>query len=221
MSLALTALRNQLSLRHNEIQTLIDTAQSTATTSSKGLTSGSYLNSLSAILPPTDSRLLLLEKWCSSSPGLEELFAVWDAATTSGWSKGPANSMNSTISALVMSVLTSILGLLSAHYPFHAHAHLVLKHLFENERWRRICGYATSSSNDLILGALKLLTVVVEKWDAKKVFDGFVWESKVCSCIPNPSIHVLTARRTSRNSCKCDEKAPSSNPTSELLTSCS
>lgn len=183
---SLTALRNELSLRHNELQALIDNSQATpATSTSKGNSSGSYLNALPTVIQPNDPRLLLLEKWCTSSPGLEGLFNVWDQATASvpSWSKssaanqGPAAMANS-ISSLALNILTSILTLLSAYYTFHPHAYPVLKNVFEGGRWRRICGYLSGNGNDLILGTLRLLAVIVEQWDGKKVLEAFSWESK-------------------------------------------
>lgn len=176
------------------MQALIDNSQTTsktASTSKTTTTSGSYLNALPTVVQPSDTRLLLLEKWCQSSPGLEELFNVWDLAAeampSGGWSKSAQGLvvMASSVASLSVSVLGSVLTLLSAYYTFHGHAYPVLKNVFENERWKRLCGYISGvtggSSNDLVLATLRLLTVIVERWDGKKVLDGFVWEAKVRS----------------------------------------
>ncbi|RXW16240.1 hypothetical protein EST38_g9609 [Candolleomyces aberdarensis] len=193
---ALTTLRNQLSIRHSELQTLINNASFSASTSKSSSAGGSYFNALPSVIQPSDSRLLLLEKWCQSSPGLEELFSIWDSAvaTTSsssgGWKnqqvQGPA-AMASNITALCLNILTSILTLLSTYYTLHPHAYPLLKNLFENERWKKLCGYVSgaagggSMANDIILVTLRLLGVIVERWDAKKVLEGFIWESKSLS----------------------------------------
>ncbi|KAJ2915963.1 hypothetical protein MD484_g4428, partial [Candolleomyces efflorescens] len=194
---ALTTLRNQLSIRHTELQTLINNSSLSASTSKSTSSGGSYFNALPSVIQPTDSRLLLLEKWCQSSPGLEELFLVWDSAaatmhssSSGGWknqqAQGPA-AMASNITALCLNVFTSILTLLSAYYTLHPHAYPVLKNLFDNERWRKLCGYVCgaagggSMANDIILVTLRLLSVIVERWDAKKVLEGFTWESKSLS----------------------------------------
>ena len=109
--------------------------------------------------------------------------------------------MTSSIASLSVSVLGSVLTLLSAYYTFHPHAYPVLKNLFENERWKRLCGYISSvmgrsgggSSNDVVLATLRLLTVIVERWDGKKVLDGFVWEVKARLSIYERSMQNLRA----------------------------
>ncbi|KAF6749443.1 hypothetical protein DFP72DRAFT_1173580 [Ephemerocybe angulata] len=65
-----------------------------------------------------------------------------------------------------------------AYSTFHPHAYPILKNVFEGGRWRRICGYLSGNGNDLILGTLRLLAVIVERWDGKKVLEAFSWESK-------------------------------------------
>jgi nucleolar pre-ribosomal-associated protein 1 len=102
--------------------------------------------------------------------------------------------MASNITALCLNVFTSILTLLSAYYTLHPHAYPLLKKVFENERWKKVCGYVSgaagggSSANDIILVTLRLLSVIVERWDAKKVVEGFTWEAKVRmpACFLNP-----------------------------------
>lgn len=171
------------------MQALIDNSQTTSKTASSSkttTTSGSYLSALPTVIQPSDPRLLLLEKWCQSSAGLEELFNVWDLAAeatpSGGWSKSTQGlaSMANSVASLSVSVLGSVLTLLSAYYTFHAHAYPVLKNVFESERWKRLCAYISGvTPNDLVLATLRLFTVIVERWDGKKVLDGFPWEAKV------------------------------------------
>lgn len=242
LQVALTTLRNQFSIKYAEYETLISNSSITSTTNDTKTTSGSYLNALPTVIQTADPRLLFLEKWCSSSPGLEELFNIWDLASlNSGFSKsntgnqqqGPA-AISASVSQLTLNLFTSILTLLSAYYTYHPHAYPILKNLFTNDRWRRLCGYVIgagggggSTSNDLIVATLRLLTVVVERWDAKKVLEGFSWEAKVCNLYLGIE-YELTFCRALRNYCKYAASPPLhprptslSSPTSDLPTLCS
>ncbi|KAJ2930741.1 hypothetical protein H1R20_g6371, partial [Candolleomyces eurysporus] len=115
---------------------------------------------------------------------------VTTSSSSGGWknqqAQGPA-AMASNITALCLNVFTSILTLLSTYYTLHPHAYPLLKNLFENDRWKKLCGYVSgaagggSMANDIILVTLRLLDVIVERWDAKKVLEGFIWESKSLS----------------------------------------
>lgn len=58
-SSALTNLRNQISLRHSEVQSHLE-------------------DSRTKLVAPNDERLLLVEEWCKASPGLPELFDIWN-----------------------------------------------------------------------------------------------------------------------------------------------
>ncbi|KAJ2932530.1 hypothetical protein H1R20_g4543, partial [Candolleomyces eurysporus] len=69
--------------------------------------------------------------------------------------------MASNITALCLNVFTSTLTLLSTYYTLHPHAYPLLKNLFENDRWKKLCGYVSgaagggSMANDIILVTLR------------------------------------------------------------------
>ncbi|KAH6873670.1 hypothetical protein BKA70DRAFT_1450134 [Coprinopsis sp. MPI-PUGE-AT-0042] len=144
---SLTNVRNQISLRHSEVQSHLE-------------------DSRTKLVAPNDERLLLVEEWCKASPGLRELFDIWnetfdESAAQANGSQGIAMT-NSTASLIVKN--------------------------FTPDHWRKLNAYITGGqgkgrnaqggSNELILVALRLLTVISEKWDPKRVFESFTWESK-------------------------------------------
>ena len=96
-------------------------------------------------------------------------------------------AMANSIASLVLSILTTIFSLLSTSYAFQPHGVLIVKN-FTPDHWKKLNGYITGGhgkgknqqggNNEILLVSLRLLTVIVEKWDPKRVFEGFVWESK-------------------------------------------
>ncbi|TFK24236.1 hypothetical protein FA15DRAFT_423825 [Coprinopsis marcescibilis] len=157
----ITTLRSQLSLRPSEIQSHVEDPRT-------------------KLVQPNDERLLLVDEWCKISPGLPELFAGWDAA-----SDDPGND-GASITSLILSVLTNIFTLLSTSYAFQADGALIVKNI-TLDHWRRLNTYVTGTqgrrsiqgpSNELVLVSLRLLTVICEKWDAKRVYENIGWESK-------------------------------------------
>ena len=95
--------------------------------------------------------------------------------------------MAKSTASLVLSILTTVLALLSTSYAFQAHGVLIVKN-FTPDHWKKLNSYITGGqskgrnaqggSNELILVALRLLTGISEKWDPKRVFESFTWESK-------------------------------------------
>lgn len=87
-----------------------------------------------------------------------------------------------TLVALVLSVLSSVLTLLSAHYTDHALGQPVMKALLVPSRFRQLNSYIGGTHNDLIITALKLYNVMSNfsgGHDRKAVLEGFGWEIKV------------------------------------------
>ncbi|KAG2014276.1 hypothetical protein CC2G_011109 [Coprinopsis cinerea AmutBmut pab1-1] len=177
---ALTTLRNQISLRHAEVEAYIEDPRT-------------------KLVQHNDERLLLVEEWCKVSPGLPELFDVWnetfdESAAAANGSQGVA--MANSVASLVLSVFTSILTLLSTSYVFQTAGIQIIKN-FTPDHWRRLNTYVTGQgrgrnnqgpNNELILVSLRLLAVMSEKWDSKRVYESFAWESKA---LPK----LLTMRR--------------------------
>ncbi|EAU82375.1 hypothetical protein CC1G_06685 [Coprinopsis cinerea okayama7 len=177
---ALTTLRNQISLRHAEVEAYIEDPRT-------------------KLVQHNDERLLLAEEWCKVSPGLPVLFEVWnetfdESAAAANGSQGVA--MANSVASLVLSVFSSILTLLSTSYVFQAAGIQIIKN-FTPDHWRRLNTYVTGQgrgrnnqgpNNELILVSLRLLAVMSEKWDSKRVYESFAWESKA---LPK----LLTMRR--------------------------
>ncbi|KAH6899471.1 ribosome 60S biogenesis N-terminal-domain-containing protein [Coprinopsis sp. MPI-PUGE-AT-0042] len=183
---SLTNVRNQISLRHSEVQSHLE-------------------DSRTKLVAPNDERLLLVEEWCKASPGLRELFDIWnetfdESAAQANGSQGIA--MTNSTASLVLSILTTVFALLSTSYAFRPHGIQIVKN-FTPDHWRKLNAYITGGqgkgrnaqggSNELILVALRLLTVISEKWDPKRVFESFTWESKA---LPK----LFTLRRKSESS---------------------
>ncbi|KAF5309185.1 hypothetical protein D9619_012740 [Psilocybe cf. subviscida] len=120
---------------------------------------------------PQDVRLELVKEWIQRSHGASDLFTLWDTA----------NSRQSTLIALILSVLSSILTLLSAHYTDHALGQPVIKNATAAARLRQLNSYIGGSHNELILCTLKLYNVMssfASGKDRKTVLEGFGWEIK-------------------------------------------
>ncbi|KAF9480206.1 hypothetical protein BDN70DRAFT_833085 [Pholiota conissans] len=122
-------------------------------------------------IPPQDERLELVKQWMQSSPGAHDLFLVWDNATM----------RQSSVVALIVSVLSSVLTLLSAHYTDHALGQPVMKTILVPTRLRQLNSYLGGSNNELIIVVMKLYNVISNfagGHDRKAVLEGFGWEIK-------------------------------------------
>ncbi|PPR04905.1 hypothetical protein CVT24_007149 [Panaeolus cyanescens] len=120
---------------------------------------------------PQDARLELVKQWTSASPNAQELFDVWDNA----------NPRQNTSQALVLSILSAILTLLSAHYSDYALGHPIMKLLLSPTRLRQLNSYIGGTNNELILVTLKLYNVMSNfagGRERKAVLEGFAWEIK-------------------------------------------
>ncbi|KAF8164735.1 ribosome 60S biogenesis N-terminal-domain-containing protein [Crassisporium funariophilum] len=120
---------------------------------------------------PQDERLHLVKQWMESSPGAQDLFVIWDKA----------NPRQSPLLALVVSIFSSVLTLLSSHYSDHAQGQAVMKTLLATSSMRRLNSYIGGSHNELIIVTLKLFNVMSNfsgGRDRKSVLEGFAWEIK-------------------------------------------
>ncbi|KDR74243.1 hypothetical protein GALMADRAFT_250000 [Galerina marginata CBS 339.88] len=118
-----------------------------------------------------DERLALVRQWMDSAPVEHDLFGIWDQA----------NSRQSTIIALIISLLSAIIDLLSAHYNNHASGQPIMKALLNPTRLRQLNSFIGGSNNELIIVTLKLFNVMstfAGGRHRKSVLEGFGWEMK-------------------------------------------
>ena len=88
----------------------------------------------------------------------------------------------SPVIALIISVVSSVLTLLSAHYTDHALGQPVMKTILVPTRLRQLNSYLGGSNNELIIVVMKLYNVISNFAggnDRKAVLEGFGWEIKV------------------------------------------
>ncbi|KAG2356040.1 ribosome 60S biogenesis N-terminal-domain-containing protein [Suillus spraguei] len=119
-------------------------------------------------IAPQDERLLLVVQWIESSPGAHDIFEIWEGTNQS-----------SSLSLLV-SLLSSVLTLLSSHFPYHSHGIPIIKTLLSPKWMRKITSYI-SGSNELILVSFKLLNTISHFGggrERKSLFEVFPWDMK-------------------------------------------
>ena len=147
--IALTTLRNQLSVKFNEDH-----------------------------IPPQDARLTLAKEWMEASPGAADLFTVLDQSTSSRTSSHSPNQLTS----LILTILTHLLNLLSAHYINHALGTPIVNSLLTPARMRQLHGFIGGANNGLVLVGLRAWLSLSE-WaggrERRGVLEGFGWEIKV------------------------------------------
>ncbi|KAG1740308.1 ribosome 60S biogenesis N-terminal-domain-containing protein [Suillus lakei] len=117
---------------------------------------------------PQDERLTLVVQWMESSSGAHDIFEIWEGTNQS-----------SSLSLLV-SLLSSILTLLSSHFPYHSHGIPIIKTLL-SPKWMRKITSCISGSNELILVSLKLLNTISHFGggrERKALFEAFPWDMK-------------------------------------------
>lgn len=82
----------------------------------------------------------------------------------------------------MISTLSAVLTLLSAHYPDHSIGHPIMKTLLQPVTLRWMNSYIGGSHNDLIIVTLKLYNVMssfASGRDKNSVLAGFGWDIKV------------------------------------------
>ncbi|KAJ7590818.1 ribosome 60S biogenesis N-terminal-domain-containing protein [Mycena floridula] len=122
-------------------------------------------------IPPSDKRLILLQKWLQKSPAAQDIFGVWEIA-------GQGQTV---LLSLIVTVLSSVLNLLSNHYTFHAFGYPIIKSLLSPQWLRKLNSYLGGSHNDLILATLKLfnsMSSFASGRERKHVLQSFGWEIK-------------------------------------------
>ncbi|KAF9807927.1 hypothetical protein IEO21_08001 [Rhodonia placenta] len=119
----------------------------------------------------SDERLLLIKAWLEKSPGAQDVFNIWDTA----------NPRQMNLLSLVVSVLSSMITLLSAHYLYQPLAQPIVKSLVSPQYSHRLNTYLGGSHNDLVLVTMKLfnsLSNFASGRERKTTFEVFAWETK-------------------------------------------
>jgi nucleolar pre-ribosomal-associated protein 1 len=121
-----------------------------------------------------DARLILAQKWLDAAPGAHDLFAIWEKSNV----RQPAAIVP------IVSLISSLLTLLSAHYTFHAAGHPILRTLLTPPWMKKLNSYLGGSHTELLLVTLKLfntMSVFGGGRERKSILEAFAWETKVCS----------------------------------------
>ncbi|KAI6044064.1 ribosome 60S biogenesis N-terminal-domain-containing protein [Pisolithus marmoratus] len=121
------------------------------------------------VISPQDERLQLLISWLEESPGASDLFDTWERT-----------NQLSTI-ALLVTILSSTLTLLSSHLPYHPYGLPIIRTLLSTHWTRRLSTYLGGSHNDVILATLRLFNAMSAFGggrEKKAVFDAFPWDNK-------------------------------------------
>lgn len=164
--IALTALRNQLTVKPGDVISL------------------------------QDERLLLAQHWLELSPGVQDLFDVWEASNqvrcfTSFfhlclfffWMIPLTRQRQISLSSLFISIVACLLLLSSSHYTCHSLGQPIMTTLLSPQWMRRLNSNLTGSHNGLILVTLRLLNIMsafAGGRERKSVLEAFSWETQVC-----------------------------------------
>jgi nucleolar pre-ribosomal-associated protein 1 len=165
----LTNLRNQLTIKHNE-----------------------------SPISSQDERLLLVQQWLGDGRRLQDIFDIWEKTDSVCEYKGGLDDAylihtqkHGSLNALIISLLSAILSLISVHHTYHAVGHLTIKTLLTPTFMRRLNSYIGGSNKELILVSLKLynsLSTFAGGRERKAILDAFPWELKVPISV-SPSAH--------------------------------
>lgn len=157
---ALTALRNQLTIKFGE-----------------------------GPVQPQDERLALARSWLETAPGAQTVFSIWESTTEVRGSiscfcliRLSVFQRQPSLLALLISVLSSLLTILSTQYTHHKFGHPILKTLLSPGYLVYLNSYLTISHNELIIATLKLFCAISAfggGCEKRAVLEGFSWENKV------------------------------------------
>ncbi|KAH9963282.1 ribosome 60S biogenesis N-terminal-domain-containing protein [Russula dissimulans] len=136
---------------------------------------------------PQDERLALARSWLEISPGAQSVLGIWENTT----------ERQPSLLALLISVLSSLLTILSTQYTHHKLGQPILKTLLSPDYFSHLNSYLIGSHNELIIATLKLfcsMSAFGGGCEKRAVLEGFSWENK--------KLHKLLSmrRRTKRNS---------------------
>jgi nucleolar pre-ribosomal-associated protein 1 len=125
-------------------------------------------------------------------PGAHDIFGIWDDSNSvrgflSSTEGGSLTNLflsqrQTSLLALVVAVLSSLLTLLSSHYAYHALGQPIIKTLLTPPYVRRLNLYLGGTHSELILVTLKLFNGMSSFAGGREkmaVLDSFGWEIKV------------------------------------------
>jgi nucleolar pre-ribosomal-associated protein 1 len=136
--------------------------------------------------------LVLASSWLEIAPGAQSVFSIWESTTEvcrygSCFRKSGAEVLQRqpSLLALLISVLSSVLTILTTQYKHHKLGQPILRTLLSPDYLLHLNSYLTGSHNELIIATLKLfraMSVFGGGCEKRAVLEGFSWENKVCSC---------------------------------------
>ncbi|KAH9180077.1 ribosome 60S biogenesis N-terminal-domain-containing protein [Lactarius sanguifluus] len=122
-------------------------------------------------IQPPDERLALAHSWLEAFPGAQSVFTIWERTTERQMS----------LIALLVSVLSSLLTILSTQYTHHKLGQPILKTLLSPDYLFYLNSYLTGSHNELIIASLKLFGAVSAfggGCEKRAILEGFSWDNK-------------------------------------------
>jgi nucleolar pre-ribosomal-associated protein 1 len=164
----LTALRNQLTIKFGEEQ-----------------------------VQPQDERLALARSWLEAAPGAQSVLSIWESTTeVRGYVScfsfsrlicSDVFQRQPSLLALLISVLSSLLTILSTQYTYHKFGQPILRTLLSPDYLFHLNSYLTGSHNELIIATLKLFCAMSAfggGCEKRAVLEGVSWENKVSLISP-------------------------------------
>ncbi|KAI9466647.1 ribosome 60S biogenesis N-terminal-domain-containing protein [Lactarius psammicola] len=118
-----------------------------------------------------DERLALAHSWLEAFPGARSVFTIWETTTERQMS----------LIALLVSVLSSLLTILSTQYTHHKLGQPILKTLLSPDYLFYLNSYLTGSHNELIIASLKLFNAMSAfggGCEKRAILEGFSWDNK-------------------------------------------
>ncbi|KAI9512767.1 ribosome 60S biogenesis N-terminal-domain-containing protein [Russula earlei] len=123
------------------------------------------------LVQPQDERLALARSWLEITPRAQSIFSIWENTT----------ERQPSLLALLISVLSSLLTILSTHYTHHKLGQPILTTLLSSDYLFYLNSYFNCSHNELIIATLKLFRAMSEfggGGERKAILEGFSWENK-------------------------------------------
>lgn len=94
------------------------------------------------------------------------------------------NQLNPSLLALCLTILSSLLNLISAHFIYHVFGDAVIKNLLWPHHMRRLNSSLSGTNYELMLSTLKLfnaMSTFAGGVKQRSVMDGFSWSHKVAN----------------------------------------
>jgi nucleolar pre-ribosomal-associated protein 1 len=133
--------------------------------------------------------LALARSWLEITPGAQSVFSIWESTTEVRGCipclcliRSEIFQRQPSLLALLISVLSSLLTILSTQYTHHKFGQPVLRTLLSPDYLLHLNSYLTGSHNELIIATLKLFRAMSAfggGCEKRTVLEGFSWENKV------------------------------------------